>query len=247
MRFLPQLLVVLVLATGCAGATEPAAQESPKGPIAGPNCADSTGNAKHVTFGPSKLVGIVLGSGSTGIVLAHQNGGSVCQWLDNAVELAEKGYRVLAFDFSGFGGSPGGSPGRSDDVTTAVKAIRAEGVSKVVLMGASMGGTAVIEAAASITPPVQAVVSLSAPGVFSGADAVSAAPKLTMPVLYVSGAGESTYVMAAEKMHQSSKASPDAQLLIAPGTGAHGVALIPSSKEATDGVNAFLAKHAPAR
>ncbi len=248
MRLLPQVLIMLVLATGC-GATGPTAQEPPKGPVAGPACADSTEDAKHLTFGPSKLVGFIYGKGSTGIVLAHQNGGSACQWLINALDLSRKGYRVLAFDFSGSGGSPSGSPGKADDVWEAVKAIRAEGSSKVVLMGASMGGTAVVEAAATITPPVQAVIAVSAPSTFGGANALAAAPGLTVPVLFAAGEYESSFASAAESMHKASAKSPDAQLLIAPGTGSHGVELVLSgegAKEATAAVDAFLAKHAPA-
>ena len=74
-----------------------------------------------------------------------------------------------------------------------------------------------------------------------------AAPNLTVPVFYAAGTNESAYASAAENMQKASTRSPDARLLIAPGTGAHGVALLDSSPEVADGVKAFLAKHAPAR
>lgn len=215
--------------------------------MAGPDCVDETKDAKHITFGAAKLAGIVLGKGQTGIVLAHQNGGSVCQWLLNAELFAARGYLVLAFDFSGFGGSPGGSAGRVDDVREAADAVRAEGATQVVLIGASMGGTAVIAAAAEIEPPVRSVISVSAPATFGGVDSLAAAPKLSMPVLYLCASGESAYATAAQALH---KASSDAQLLIVPGATAHGVELVmPGSgeKAAIEGVDAFLLKHAPAR
>ncbi|GIH06321.1 hypothetical protein Rhe02_43880 [Rhizocola hellebori] len=244
MRKLWFLLAVAAVAA-CATTPTPAVPAAPSRK-AGPGCLESTTAAKHITFGDSKLVGIVLGKGTTGVVLAHQNGGSVCQWLITADELAQKGYLVLAFDFAGFGGSQvGTSAGRAADVAEAVKAIRAEGATKVALAGGSMGGTAVVAAAATITPPVQAVIALSAPANFGGADALSAAPKLTMPVLYMAAIGESTYTENAKAMHAASTASPDAQLLVAKGSE-HGVSVVMTgvgTDEAIKAFYSFLAKH----
>jgi|KBSSwiStaDraftv2_1062776.scaffolds.fasta_scaffold56952_3 pimeloyl-ACP methyl ester carboxylesterase len=245
MRLLRVTLIVL-LAAGCAKTTTPQAAPSSAGPIAGPECEQNSRDAKRITFGPNKLVGLVWGTGSTGLVLAHQNQASVCQWLNNAHAWLAEGYRVLAFDFSGYGGSPGGSPGTVPDVEEAVKAIRAEGATKVVLIGASMGAVAVVAAAPRISPPVTAVVSLSAPTVFKDANAAEAAPKLTMPVFYAAGANEAQFADAARTLYAASKASPDAQLVLAKGSSSHGVSLvIPEigSKEVSDGVEAFLKKY----
>jgi pimeloyl-ACP methyl ester carboxylesterase len=224
----------------------PQASPSPAGPVAGPECRQNTKDAKRITFGPNDLVGLVWGSGSTGLVLAHQNQASVCQWVNNAHDWVAKGYKVLAFDFSGFGGSPAGSPGTVPDVVEAVKAIRAEGVTKVILVGASMGAVAVVAAAPGIAPPVTAVVSLSAPTMFRDANAADAAPKLTMPVFYAAGEAEPTFAPAAQTLYAASKTSPDAQLVLARGSSLHGVALVnPATgiKEVTDGVDAFLKKY----
>jgi pimeloyl-ACP methyl ester carboxylesterase len=249
MRFLRPLIILCVLAAttaiaACGTQSPPAPAEST---FTG-NCSENGPGTRHVTFGPAKLEGAILGKGSTGMVLAHQNGGSACQWLPNALEFVAQGYRVLIFNFSGFGGSPSGSPSRQSDVEEAIKALRADGVRKTVLIGASMGGTAVLAAAGAVTPPVDAVVALSAPQVFGGADAGSAAPKLTMPVFYAAGANENVYALGAQLMHDSSKASPDAQLVLASGSAAHGVALVqPNSGEkvVSDGMAAFLKKWAP--
>src|SRR5258708_1347278 len=91
---------MMVLATAACSPKAPPVQAEPVG-----ECTGSTDTMKHVTIGPSKLQGAVLGKGSVGLVLAHQNQGSACQWLPNAMEFAQQGYRVLIFSFSGFGGS----------------------------------------------------------------------------------------------------------------------------------------------
>ncbi|HEV2918592.1 MAG TPA: alpha/beta fold hydrolase, partial [Actinomycetota bacterium] len=77
------------------------------------------------------------------------------------------GLPALAFDFGGFGDSrPGSGPGgRIDgDVAAATAQLRRRGADRVVLIGSSMGATAVLSAAARIRPPVAGVVSLSGPG-----------------------------------------------------------------------------------
>jgi pimeloyl-ACP methyl ester carboxylesterase len=48
-----------------------------------------------------------------------------------------------------------------DDVAGAVAVLRARGVRKVALVGASMGATTALLAGAALRPPVSAVVSLS--------------------------------------------------------------------------------------
>lgn len=247
MRLL-RLSLVLVLAT--AACTQPTAtpQASPSspGPVAGPQCRENTKDAKHITFGATKLAGLVWGTGSTGLLLAHQNQASVCQWLNNAREWVAQGYKVMAFDFSGFGGSPYGSPGKVSDVVEAVKAFRAEGVSRIILIGASLGAVAVVAAAPDIAPPVTAIISLSPPVMYLDADAGKAAPKVTVPALYAAGAYERTFAEAAKTLYDASTASPDRQLVLAQGSGLHGVSLIvPESgtKDVHDAVAAFLKKY----
>ena len=75
-----------------------------------------------------------------GVVLAHQSDANMCQWLPYATLLAAKGYRVVAFDFAGFGASS--RPAQKtylEDIRTVVSYLRDRGTPKVVVMGASMG------------------------------------------------------------------------------------------------------------
>ena len=119
-----------------------------------------------------RLIGVELGRGPNVVVLAHQGGGgapgNLCAWVPYARSLARAGYRVLVFDHRGFGSS--GRPAKVSrylqvdlDVRAAVAVMRARGAKRIVLGGASLGGTAAIAAAAKIAPAVQGVFSIGSP------------------------------------------------------------------------------------
>ena len=107
-------------------------------------------NVELTTSDGVHLVGALAGSGTTGIVLAHQRNGDGCGWLDYGARLASHGM-VLAPDLRGFGGSDegqGDGETRYDlDVVAAADELKRRGATRIVLMGASIGGTTVILAA----------------------------------------------------------------------------------------------------
>jgi pimeloyl-ACP methyl ester carboxylesterase len=151
------------------------------------------------------LVGVVLGRGRTGLVLGHGRGGDLCEWLPQGQAFAKQGYRVLAFDFEGYGDSqPGSGPdARIDtDVAAAAAQLRRRGADSIVLIGSSMGATAVLSAATRIRPPVAGVVSLSGPGAFGPVDAWTAMSRLRVPVLFVAAADDQPFVGAARAMYR---------------------------------------------
>jgi dienelactone hydrolase len=79
---------------------------------------------------------------------------------------------------------------------------RSHGARRVTLVGASAGGVVVLHAAASIQPPVDAVVDLSGPLTWSGLDSLTAARTLTVPVLYaVAPNDESVTVADMRRVH----------------------------------------------
>lgn len=149
---------------------------------------------------------------------------------------------MLAFDFGGFGASSASPPGLVQDMTAAAAFLRADGATSVVLIGGSMGGSAAIAAAAVITPPVNGAVGLSAPTNFGNANALDAAAKLTMPVLYLAGEFESSYVSGAQQMYDLSTKAAARTVLIAPGTANHGVSLVQpgGNAQAQQALTAFL-------
>ena len=261
-RRLAAVATVVVLA-GCGGGTSiatrttvtPSSALSPSSSagLVDASCGASTAGGQTVQFGvagATNLVGVVVGTGKTGVVLAHQSRGDRCQWGDYAHELAQAGYRSLIFDFAGSGLSTG-SDANDAAVVAAAGYLRTQGVDTVVLIGASMGGTAVLAAAAQIAPPVAAVASLSGPARFDGVDAAEAVKHLTVPVLYAVCAGDSGFADDARTLSDATRAGTDKKLLVVPNCNSHGVQLAartggPEATAVRAAIDDFLAAHAPA-
>jgi pimeloyl-ACP methyl ester carboxylesterase len=103
-----------------------------------------------------------------------------------ARELAGLGYRAISIDFRGNGVSASGRSNRLDlDVAAAVAHLRAEGATRVKLVGASMGGTAALVAGSWLRPAVDGIVSLSGPDYFRGLNAVRAVQRSRVPVRFL--------------------------------------------------------------
>jgi len=218
----------------------------------GASCLEAGERSRTLRFraaNGAELAGVVLGSGPVGVVLAHQINSDLCQWLPYGRVLARRGYRVLAFDFEGFGASgpsPGsGEPPLDQNVAAAAKVLRDQGASKVVLMGGSLGGTAVVTAAAEVQPPVAGVICLSGPSAFYAMDAVRAASRLTVPVLFLVGAQDRGFPESAREMYAAAKVR-DRKLAVVPDPY-HGVELLapddPATRRNRDLVERFLADH----
>ncbi|WP_169734237.1 alpha/beta hydrolase [Hamadaea tsunoensis] len=217
------------------------------------NCPDQTTGAKPVHFGTdlrADLYGLVFGTGKTGVVISHMNGGDVCQGTPFGKELAQAGYRVLVFDFAGFGvSSAAAGVTYADQVKAAAAALRADGATSIVLLGGSMGATATLAAAPGITPPPAAVVALSPPLLFSNDNAEAGAAKLSMPVLYAAGALESEYPENIAKLAAETPKNVPHQTVLGEASLNHGLYLtdpaigVPGVRTA---VEDFLKKYAPA-
>jgi pimeloyl-ACP methyl ester carboxylesterase len=175
------------------------------------------------------LVGITAGSGKTGVLLLHQNGSDFCEWALYAQELAADGYRTLALSFRGFGSSraPRRVLGRLDrDVAAGVAALKRRGAGRVVVVGASMGGTAALVAAATLAPTPASVISLSAPATFGELNALRTVSKLRVPALFVAARGDGGSPADARALHARTHVRGSKLLLVA--GGLHGVSLLGS-------------------
>jgi pimeloyl-ACP methyl ester carboxylesterase len=169
----------------------------------------------------TRLIGVLLGSGPKALVLVHGHGGNLCEWLPYARTLAKVGSRVLAYDSRSHGSSANARLLRLDlDIRGAVTELRRRGARAVVLAGSS----AVLVAAASTQPPVQGVVSLSAPRGLGPIDAEAAMPRLRVPVLFVAAEQDDGIAAEARLLHQTAGAS-DKRLEIVP-SGEHGTDLL---------------------
>jgi len=163
-----------------------------------------------------KLSGRVFGDGQVGVVLSHMFPADQTSWWAFARTLAPKGFTVLTFDFRGYcpGGAAGCSEGENDvasvwqDVLGAVDFLEARGLVRVILVGASMGGTASLVAASQPGVPVTAVVALSAPQSFEGLTADrSVLANVTAAKLFVAGNSDPTgAAQAAQAMYDESPA-----------------------------------------
>ena len=170
--------------------------------------------------------GVVCGSGPRGVALGHMGGQDLCAWLPYARRLATDGYHVLAFDFRQHGSSAyPAAPRRlwrvDLDMRAAAGVLRRRGARTVVIAGGSLGAIASVWAGASTTPPVDGVVSLSAPDFFRTVDLVVVARRLTSPVLFMAAEDDGLFVDAARKLYDAA-GSTDKRLVTFP-AGGHGI------------------------
>jgi hypothetical protein len=152
-----------------------------------------------------------------------------------------QGRRAAPGRLSGARGQFGGSGGLRDRRGGRVY-LRGKGAKKLLLMGASKGGTAVLTAAPELQPQRDAVVSLSAPTLYSGMNALGAVPKLTAPVLYMAAEYDEYFGDDAKTLNRASTKAAEHKLIYVKGAGEHGVALL-DSQENRATVRAFLKKY----
>ena len=199
-------VAVAACSSGSGGGGRPEATPASVSATAGPNAPPPVQPAEQCGGGPAvpaepfwlsgargaQLAAATVGSGPDVAVFVHESGTSgLCGFWPYAVWLAQgRHLRALLFDQCGYGASfcEKDSATEPDDwITSTMAAVawaRSHGARRVTLVGASVGGIVVLHAAASIQPPVDAVVDLSGELAWSGLDSLTAARALTVPVLY---------------------------------------------------------------
>lgn len=134
----------------------------------------------------SVLTAFDVGRGATAAVLLHQtNGGGFCGWWPYGAWLADAQHlRAVGLDLCGYGTSRCGES-LDDDSVRQVKVVvdylRAHGAERVVVVGASLGGSVALDAAAALD--VDAVVDLSGPVDYPGTHTTRSLPRLRVPTL----------------------------------------------------------------
>lgn len=213
------LLVVFALGLGTASATS--ARAGADDPCIQPGEMP----VQMKTADGVAIYGLTVGTGATGVVLAHQYFSDHCEFMAFARELAQLGYRAVSIDFRCNGLSSCGSVARMDrDVAAAAARLRADGATRVKLVGASMGGTAALVAASRIRPVVDGVVSLSAPNYFRGLMAGRALKRSRVPLRLLVSKGDRRFARDASYLMKVALAKDKAILRLA-GT-AHGSTLL---------------------
>ena len=164
---------------------------SPAAPAAAPPpaqlCGGPTTPAQSLWLsgpGGALVYAAVVGTGPTTAVFVHEAGPTgLCGFWPYADWLARtKGVRSVLFSQCGAGASqcPPGNP--ADQwlamTTAAATWARAHDAGRITLVGASAGGVVALQVAASIRPPVDAVVNLSGERGWMGLDSLAAARRL---------------------------------------------------------------------
>lgn len=201
-----------------------------------------------------RLEGRLFGHGSTAVVLSHMRPADQRSWFAFANRLADQGYLVLTYDFRGY--CPGGEGGCSQgelqisaiwqDVLGAMDLVRSQGATTVALVGASMGGTASLVAAAQGGVDVAAVVTLSAPGSVEGLEADAALLQhVSANKLFIAGVGDAAAAASAEQLYGIAP-PPKGPLEIVPADD-HGTDLLtgPRGEAVQRIIETYLAQFAP--
>jgi uncharacterized protein len=202
-----------------------------------------------------RLAGRMFGpEGATaGVVLAHMKPADQSSWFDLADQLGELGYRTLTFDFRGYcpGGDAGCSEGDSDisaiwqDVAGAVGFLRTEGVRRIGLVGASMGGTASLVYASQPGSDIDAVVTLSAPDAIEG---LTAGPDVLQTVsaakLFLAGNVDATAAATAQAFYDETLQPKRVEILT---TADHGTDILEGNQAeiARNLIVGWLGQHVP--
>lgn len=177
-----------------------------------------------------RLYAIEAGHGSTAVVLAHEgiaHQSSLCWELPYAKTLLARGLRVLAFDFRGYGDSE--RPSRNQlvlgrDLGAAVARVHKDGAKHVFLIGASMGGAAVVQNSAGL--PVTGIVSLSGTRFWSGYGINKPGPgALRAPLLYIGSRSDSLAPVQEARTIVRAAGSNDKRSVFYPGS-LHGWELV---------------------
>lgn len=244
------LLFVTFLLVACSSNASPATRVSTPTPTPTPGVTPSptpsfpTREVHFQTSDNVQLAGVLLGQGQTAVICSHQLRTTKAIWTASSIVpyLASHGYLVLAYDFRGNGDSTGiGDISKmATDLRGAISFVRQQGATKVVLLGASMGGTATLKAA--ILEPVTALITLSAPQDFGVTVKDTELQALKTPKLFINSENDD---FASDTTHMYAVAASPKAIHMYPGR-AHGVSIFDDDDpDVTQLISQFLAQYAP--
>lgn len=201
-----------------------------------------------------ELPGLVFGSGSSGVLLAHTQTEFICDWLPLARQLAEDGHQVLVYEMRTL--LLRENRNRYDlDVLAAAAELDSRGASSIVAGGGGTGATAIATAAGKI-PGLKGMFLLTPFKAFqtssSDLDAVGGIGAVEVPSLVVAAqddvieSGDTSYVedtRLADHARAVAGAASNAKLEIVPGK-AHFAELIDDAV-LSEKVRAFVRETSP--
>jgi pimeloyl-ACP methyl ester carboxylesterase len=176
------------------------------------------------------LAGTLYGSGEVVALLAHMSGATQASWRPFAERVAQAGYAAFTFDFRGNGasGGPAANGLLDQDVRAAIAYLRGQGFKTIVLIGASMGGTA-----AAMNSRERNVAGLSLISSPRGFEGLVVAPGdlagLPYPKQFIASEDDEPFVTEVRTMH--SQASDPKEIRLFSGN-AHGTNLFNTDHKA---------------
>ena len=191
--FLAPMLLALLLAAACGGGGD--------ADDAGSRQGERRSDAAVFTWESSDGVEIeaeLRRGGPDWVLLGHQFTGSRRDWDPMVEGFAARGYTVLTWDFRCHGESGCNTPNDSKRDATqetwrewvaALDYAVANGARRIHAGGASMGGTALIQVAAG-RDDIATIFAISSPNRFQGLDALERYDRVTVPMLFIVGAGD---------------------------------------------------------
>ncbi|GIO15727.1 hypothetical protein J19TS2_52820 [Cohnella xylanilytica] len=171
------------------------------------------------------LTALVLGSGSDGVLLAHEQGYSICSFLDIGQELAEQGYLVVLPEYRAHGASQQSEDTESIelDAEAALKELERQGAERVFLAGASCGGTTAIISGVGQPLPIQGLLILSSPAQCGPRlDAIPSVKEIKAPSLFVVSPGDMLGAVEKQVRQLYEASGADRKELIIDESGFHG-------------------------
>ncbi len=173
------------------------------------------------------------------VVLLHMFPADQTSWHEFAESISDEGFPSLTFDFRGYGESddPREIELIDKDVEAAIDFLGDRGEERIILIGASMGGTAAV-IVGSRRSETAGIAALSAPPVFMGLDSTEEVQSLAVPSLFMAAENDGSAAFSAEEFSDAArKAGSDSFLLVVPGRD-HGTRLLEG--EQTDPVRTEL-------
>jgi hypothetical protein len=165
-----------------------------------------------------------LGTGGTVALLLHQtDGDGMCGFLFYGEYLATHGVHVVLMDFCDYGQSDCGDapPQLPAQVEAVARAVRDQGAKRIVLVGASLGGSVAV--AAAKRTKADAIVDLSGPADFGTLSITDNARSITMPALF---AYSNTDRSDLNQVRQNLKRMPSKNKIFLSYPGGHGYELL---------------------
>jgi pimeloyl-ACP methyl ester carboxylesterase len=214
------VLASLVAVIGCGGSDDAEqAQQTTSTTTASAVCGEGAVEPVTLTTDDGvELAAVLVGEGDVGVVLGHQLRSDYCSWVPFAKELARRHVSALAINFA--------SVSPDDDMVAGARELQRRGAERIMLAGASMGGTAALVAAARVD--AAGVASLSGPREFGGLDALSYVRRLDVPALFLAAQDDAGFVDDARTLYRATK-SRDKALVITTGFE-HGTDLLGDPK-----------------